>query len=200
MSNTSEVLGVIEPLLTELRAVRRRGRRSAQPVKRADRQPAGRPTHAAIVEKLLLALDHRVQCTFDKTPLEDAVAALAKDCGIAMRLDHPAFEEAGIKPDTPVTFDGRGLRLETVIERMLPHLATAACGNGLRVTRDERTINDMVTRVYDVADLVGYSEKPSDFDPIIETITSTLAPTSWDTAGGPGSINAFECRDSRAGH
>jgi len=32
----------------------------------------------------------------------------------------------------------------------------------------------------------------ADFDPLIELITTTIAPTSWDEVGGPGSIDGFE--------
>ena len=31
----------------------------------------------------------------------------------------------------------------------------------------------------------------ADFDPLIELITSTISPTSWDEVGGPGSIDGF---------
>jgi hypothetical protein len=32
----------------------------------------------------------------------------------------------------------------------------------------------------------------ADFDPLIELITTTISPTSWDEVGGPGSIDGFE--------
>jgi hypothetical protein len=32
----------------------------------------------------------------------------------------------------------------------------------------------------------------ADFEPLIELITTTIAPTSWDEVGGPGSIDGFE--------
>jgi hypothetical protein len=32
----------------------------------------------------------------------------------------------------------------------------------------------------------------ADFDPLIELITTTISPTSWDDVGGPGSIDGFE--------
>jgi hypothetical protein len=32
----------------------------------------------------------------------------------------------------------------------------------------------------------------ADFDPLIELITATIAPTTWDEVGGPGSIDGFE--------
>jgi hypothetical protein len=41
--------------------------------------------------------------------------------------------------------------------------------------------------LYPVGELVG----DGDYDSLIETITSTIAPTSWDSDGGPGSIAPF---------
>ncbi len=32
----------------------------------------------------------------------------------------------------------------------------------------------------------------ADFDALIDLITATIAPTSWDTVGGPGSVQPFE--------
>ena len=51
-----------------------------------------------------------------------------------------------------------------------------------------------MTVVYDVADLVTCRDEKGDLwedhDSLIETITSTLKPTTWDSVGGPGSITS----------
>ncbi len=52
-----------------------------------------------------------------------------------------------------------------------------------------------MSRLYDVRDLVGYDKSSvdggmsADYDSLIEAITSSIAPASWDSAGGPGSID-----------
>ncbi|NQU20066.1 MAG: hypothetical protein HQ567_02200 [Candidatus Nealsonbacteria bacterium] len=46
--------------------------------------------------------------------------------------------------------------------------------------------------VYPVADLL--SRNKVDFDTIIEHLTTTIEPTSWDEVGGPGAIGAFSDR------
>jgi hypothetical protein len=52
-----------------------------------------------------------------------------------------------------------------------------------------------VARVYPVASLVlptpDSPPENADYDTLIDLITSSIAPESWDTVGGPGSIEAF---------
>jgi hypothetical protein len=70
----------------------------------------------------------------------------------------------------------------------------------LLITTPEESETMPVTRLYPVADLVPVTDPPrtwlpnafgfvgSDFDALIEVITSIVAPTTWWDAGGPGSI------------
>jgi hypothetical protein len=48
------------------------------------------------------------------------------------------------------------------------------------------------SKVYPVADLVSPVTTSKDFDELIDLITNTIQPASWDPAGGAGSITAFE--------
>ena len=49
-----------------------------------------------------------------------------------------------------------------------------------------------IIRVYPVADLVMTAAGAVDFQSLIELITSTVRPQSWDSVGGPGSIKGYE--------
>jgi hypothetical protein len=55
----------------------------------------------------------------------------------------------------------------------------------------------LTTRVYAVEDLVVPANSPvasqglADFASLIELLTSTVEPTSWDDVGGPGSVAPF---------
>jgi hypothetical protein len=49
----------------------------------------------------------------------------------------------------------------------------------------------LITRVYPVGDIIGYEHAGYmyyDYDSLIDTVQSTLQPTSWDVVGGCGSI------------
>ena len=60
------------------------------------------------------------------------------------------------------------------------------------ITTPEEEDNLLTTRVYDVADLVVCRDEhdtlSDDYDSLIDIITSTIMPTTWDGVGGPGSI------------
>jgi hypothetical protein len=66
----------------------------------------------------------------------------------------------------------------------------------LLITTPDEAANKLTTMVYQVADLVlppGTTDRDmADFDSLIDLITSTIQPTTWDAVGGPGSIAPFE--------
>lgn len=55
----------------------------------------------------------------------------------------------------------------------------------------------LTAKIYPVFDLAvrppgAATNRPGlDFQPLIEDITSTIAPTTWDDVGGPGGIKGF---------
>jgi len=66
----------------------------------------------------------------------------------------------------------------------------------LLITTPEEAEMKLATVAYPVADLVRFRDKSgeewSDFDSLIETITSTVSPEAWDDVGGPGSISPMQ--------
>jgi hypothetical protein len=67
----------------------------------------------------------------------------------------------------------------------------------LVITSPEKASSVLVTRVYPIVDLVtmpgeGNAQLCFDYDSLIELITTTISPTSWDEVGGPGSISPHE--------
>ena len=66
---------------------------------------------------------------------------------------------------------------------------------GYSAGQAQREKETPVPKVYPVASLVlSTPDAPTsdaDFDTLIDLITSTIAPESWDCVGGPGSINGF---------
>jgi hypothetical protein len=66
---------------------------------------------------------------------------------------------------------------------------------GYSAGQSQRAKETPVARVYPVASLVlptaDASPSEADFDTLIEVITTSIAPESWDEVGGPGSIDAF---------
>jgi hypothetical protein len=48
-----------------------------------------------------------------------------------------------------------------------------------------------VNRVYEVEDLVTLPSGQKDFDSLVELITTTVEPNSWDDVGGSGTVKEF---------
>ena len=66
---------------------------------------------------------------------------------------------------------------------------------GYNSGHERRRRETLVTRVYPVDDLMTYGPRPGgtsqdwpDYQSLIELITSTIEPTTWDDLGGPASI------------
>ena len=149
-------------------------------------------------------------------PLSGALAVFAAQLGVPVSLDTSAFKEAGIEMDASITFSSPpGVSARSALGSMLDPLKLnwTYRREALLVTTNEAANTMVYTRVYPVADLVlrgsggreplslstsvsrfspdSYSSV-ADFESLIELITSTVRPTSWDTVGGPGSIKGFE--------
>jgi len=62
----------------------------------------------------------------------------------------------------------------------------------LLISTPEEVESTLFTRIYDVADLVVCRDEKDrlvdDYDGLIEVITATVFPTTWDEVGGPASI------------
>ena len=120
-------------------------------------------------------------------PLTEVVEYLKDRHGIDVQLDRPALEEAGIAPETPVSKRLKGISLKSVLKLMLDDLKlTYVVKNEvLLITTPDRASNDLETVVYPVGDLLSVDPETGegDYDSLIELITSTIKPSSWDTRG-----------------
>jgi hypothetical protein len=56
------------------------------------------------------------------------------------------------------------------------------------------------SKAYQIADLVSPKTTKQDFDKLIELITTTIQPNTWNDIGGPGSIQGFESNLSLVVH
>ena len=138
----------------------------------------------------------RCRSTLSNAPLKDVAASFQRTLGVPVALDTKALTDAGITGDTPISFVEPTISARMALDSML-----AAKDMNWIVQRDLLIITTAdvaktrtVIRVYPVADLV-FTETAdayeADFDSLIEVITSTLAPSSWDSNGGAGSVAPF---------
>jgi hypothetical protein len=135
-------------------------------------------------------LDRRAEVIlFDKQPL-DAVLASFKQHGIPISPTWNEIREVGIEPSVPVSANLTDVSYRTALRLILQSVSKDADPIGF-VVGDDGTVfvlpadgNRIVTRVYDVRDLVGWNHKDeasrlAAVENVINLITQLVAPDSW---------------------
>src|SRR4051812_1000126 len=167
-------------------------------------RPAGamRPPSPERITEAELALERPVgEIDFDNTPLEQAVAALARATGTPIVVDWADLEPKGLKRTEPVTLRARGIPLDEALDRILEPLnafpdgpITYSAETGKVVVGTiERVAPRSIVRIYDVRDLLGPETLPDPKPPT--TLPASLAglacyfgpapPPSTIAAGAP---------------
>ena len=140
----------------------------------------------------------RVHTTFEftETPLQDVIDAVAEMHQINILIDHRALDDVGMATDVPVTFTLSDVSLHSGLSLLLRplDLTWAIRDEVLLITTSKEAERMLIPLVYEVGDLVKCRDKLgdewADYDTLIELITSTVEPDTWDEVGGPGAIEA----------
>lgn len=140
---------------------------------------------------LRAALAAEVSVDFTDTPLEDAVRQIGEAARADIRLDLPALLDQRVRTREPITLRLTDRKLETVLKAALLDLdLTWDLRDGvIWITSREVAEGHLSLAVYDVRDLC---RNQTESNALIEAITSQTEPDSWDTLGGPGSIEAAQ--------
>ena len=138
---------------------------------------------------------------FTETQLSDVVNYLKDYHHIEIQLDLKALEDASIGPETPVTRQLDHITLKSALRIMLGALdLTYIIKNEvLLITTPDKASNELTTKVYPVGDLTMPATgrvSGEDYSSLIEVITTSISPTTWDEVGGPASVKAL--RKSRS--
>ena len=156
---------------------------------------------AAMYQKIEAALDATAEVDFQETPLSEVAAFLRETYKIPIIIDKRALDDVGLGSDTPVTISLRGISLRSLLRLMLRELdlTYVVRDQVLKITTPEEAENELIKRVYAVADLAPERRPPlvvgtpsQRYDTIVEVFTSIVAPNTWDEVGGAGSIEVFE--------
>ena len=121
-----------------------------------------------------------------------------KDTGSAA---NPTSGGLGVTPDTPLTFSSKGMRLGDALPLLLMQKDLAAIieNDVLLITTDDVAKTRVAAVEYPVGKLLDNNSPADpvtgangpDFDSLIQAITSTVDPPTWDSNGGSGSIAPF---------
>lgn len=153
----------------------------------------GNPAHRETEARILRQLESRDSFVFKDVPLATFVEAISGRFGINVHIDQRALDDVGIDIATPVSLHLRDATLESSLNLVLESLDLTWMiqHESLIITTPEDAEAHLDTRVYPVRDLVLIEFErtvDADFDSLIEMITSTIQPDSWDEVGGPGAI------------
>ena len=168
---------------------------SAKPYEPEKYRPVELSLQTTAETRIEAALESPTQLEFIETPLQDVIDYLKDQHRIEIQIDTRALADVGIGTDTPVTRNLKDVSLRSALRLTLHELGlTYLIQDGvLMITTPEEAETRLKTVVYPVADLVmDYRTKSgetwSDFDSLVEIITATVCPMTWDEVGGPGSV------------
>ncbi|MCA9052605.1 MAG: serine protease [Planctomycetaceae bacterium] len=152
---------------------------------------AHRDALSAESQRIRNALAKPVTLDLRDQPLTKLLESLARDHSLNVVLDTAGLQECGLTEQQPVSLDVTDVPLGTALRLLLEPL-----GLGLRVedevlkiTSGERA-RGISTRVYDLSPLM--EDEVSHEATLLrytELLRRTVAPDSWDEAGGPGAAS-----------
>jgi len=152
--------------------------------------PDGQPgTAEAAIRK---ALDGPISLDLVDAPLADVAATLRDKCTINVAIDCMALDRDQAASEVAITVRVADLPLRAALRQMFreQYLAWTIRDEALLITLPEEAEMNLVTQIYDVADLVTFRDEQGELweDHLMleDAITATVAPESWDYMGGTG--------------
>ena len=173
-------------------------------------EPADRQRRRQTDQAVQAQLGRRLpEINFDRVGLTDVVDFLRDVTNANIFINWKALEAAGVERNAPVTVRLKdvafGKALDTVLKSAggdAVKLAYAVDDGVITVSTADDLAQDVITRVYDVRDLVrakagaaGEAAAPADearFETVTRLVTGSVAPGSWrDRGGTTGSVRAM---------
>jgi serpin B len=161
--------------------------------------PVG-PTISAAEKAVRQALDKPLTVHFTATPLSDAIHKLAKAASVSIVLDTREEVSKDVNSTATVTLDASGRTLRSILEELVRplRLVWTYHDESLLITSAAESESDSMlsVRVYNLADFPAYQNRRGegvpDYKNVIDTITTTIRPATWQDNGGCGSIAEYD--------
>ena len=157
------------------------------------------PAQSQVHKSIEQALDEQAEINAIDQPLIDVIRQLRDGTGQNFAIDSPAIEEEGVTTNTKVNLQLRGVTLRSALKILLSEfrLTWIVENEVLKITSVTRAMGTLDVRAYRVGGLLMPGEdKEQQLERLIELVQSTIEPSSWDVAGGQGTIKAFLGGDS----
>ncbi len=149
------------------------------------------------------AFEKRITVRFKGAPLKEVAEKLGELMGVNVMLDSKTLDDAGIRDDTPVTFDVAGVHAGPAVRVLLRNHDLGyevRESNVLVISTAEAGNNAAVVRAYNVADLIGPPAAPDELQApeaqdaasdVKDLIMNLLEPTSWAENGFSQTIGSI---------
>lgn len=151
-------------------------------------------------ERIAKALAKPAEFSFKETPLTEVIERLETELGVPVRIDYKALIDAGMDPKgISVTYRKAPISARSALDLMLSEhdLTWIVQHEMLTLTTTDKALSVLDTRIYDFPERDEFGELIyTDFESIIELITSNVAPPHWDAVGGSGNIKEFQTADT----
>lgn len=141
-------------------------------------------------ESIRRALDLPSDVEFIETPLKECLLFLKEQHNINLALDEQKVADEGVATDTLINLQVTGPSLRSILDNILRNLRLDhfMANEFLIVTTAVDTSRRLETHVYDVRALVKAKFTQ---DLLRDTLTHTLAVSSWSGTGGAGVIESL---------
>jgi hypothetical protein len=138
-------------------------------------------------------------------PLDEVIKMLQKDLGLPLIVNKMALEDIKVGYDSTITLAlPKGISNRSLLKSILGELGLAYVikNETIEVTSQAKAQTEMVTRIIQIDDLMNSTftfggggrvgaGTPVDAQALIDLITSTIEPNSWEKNGGQGKIYYF---------
>ncbi|MFN0053222.1 MAG: serpin family protein [Planctomycetales bacterium] len=150
------------------------------------------------------ALEKTVTVVADRQPLDELVRDLAGQIEVPLEFDRQSLIDEGVSLNQPITAQFADVTARSALELILEPLVLdwAVRNEVLLIMTAFQAATFVETRLYEVADLIAVRDSNGlsshDFTSLIDVLTWTVAPDSWEEMGGPGSVHEFHSGGIRA--
>jgi hypothetical protein len=142
-------------------------------------------------DEIFAALAKPITLEAADIPLAELPALLGEKLDIQFVIDHKALDDVGIGGDVPLRITVKKMRASDALSHLLRplDLTWMVANEVLVITTPEEAQSDLAPRVYPVRDFVTPLESSADgFDGLMNTVTYSVEPDTWEDVGGPGAI------------
>lgn len=184
VSHTHEVHRELSSLLDALHRIR-----DFSPVGQSNVPTAIWTLPDPLADDLYQRLGQSVEIVLSETRLDQALQQIARQTGLAIRLDTRDLQDALVASPSALSINDGPLTLAGVFDRLLPDGAGYAIANDeLLVTLAEHCEAHSRLRLHRVDDLLAARHETA--DKLVERLMKEVEPEKWENMGGPWTVSA----------